>query len=285
MPQSPSLVYESGGYRQNFSPSYSFTSSDGKISTLINRINKNSIDFEIPGYPMIFKDHFLITDESGTLLREVGTSGEILWIWEGVSPVTALAASGMVVSFGTLDGQIHFFRKDGTTVSLDSQEEANNSIVYGLALSSDSSFLVALTGLDNQKLIFYKQTSPLVYSETARFPLTSQYVRPVKLAISDEDHSVWVEQPGNVQMYNEEGLVKELKLDDELLRMLPDEAQGLIMTAESDSAGSLIKARAYAGELLFSEKARGMLSHFQKTGRGFSLVLDNRFILYKQEAY
>ncbi len=285
MPHGPSMLHEAQGYRQNYSLSHSFTSSDGITSTLVNLTNKNSIEFEIPGYPMIFNGHFLISDASGTLLREVSTSGEILWFWEGVSPVTALTASSMIVVFGTLDGQIHFFRKDGTMASLDSQEAEKDKVVYGLALSEDSSFLVALSGLDDQVLVLYHQSSPLVYTEIARFPLTSHYVRPVKLSIGNEDYSVWVEQPGKVQLYNEEGLVQELEMEGNLLQMLPDEDQHMTLTAETSRSGSLIRARAFTGELVFSDKAQGVLSHFNKTARGFSLVLDNRYLLYTQEAY
>ena len=285
MPGSPSVIRPAKGYKQNYSLSHSFTTNDGETSILMNRINKSSTSFHIPGSPMIFHNHFLITGESGTMIREVSSGGEILWSWDGVSPVTALAASDMFVAFGILDGQIHLFRKDGAQVHLESANPIDDSVVYGLALSDDASFLVAVLGLEQQDLLLYRQSSPLVYTRIARFPLLSHYDRPVKMAVSRDGSSVWVEQPGNLLLFDEEGIIQELDIDGHLLQMLPDEEHRMVFTAESYGGRNLIKARSYTGEPLFSERAKGGVSLFNNTGSSLSLVLDNKYILYQREIY
>ncbi len=286
MPQGESVIQKSAGFRQTYSLSHIFSPIDGTSSMLVNRVNLKSTIVFIPGLPFIYEDHFFVMSGSGLNISEVDSNGELIWSWEGVSPVTAIAASDLLTALGFLDGTVALFKKDGSSKLLDTHTDSGDSVVYGLELSDDGEFLSVVTGMEEQNLFFFRKTMGMDYSKIAGFPLESHYDRPVRMVMNRTDHSVWLEQPGKLVCFNDEGQYRELDMNYPLQKMLLDDSGQMVFSSEKiRNSLSLMQCRSFSGELLFSEEASGVLSHFHSSAQQLSMILDNRFILFAREDY
>ena len=105
-PDGQSIIKKDDGRIVSYSSSHTFESKGQYISVLRNRINNKYAVFEGLGSPLILNEHYLLADFPSSRIKEVDTNGDILWSWEGVSPITALSVSSMNVVLGTLDGKV-----------------------------------------------------------------------------------------------------------------------------------------------------------------------------------
>ncbi len=286
-PDGESIINRDENRIKTYSGSHTFESKGDFVSVLRNRINNKYAIFEGAGSPLILNEHYLLADFPSSLIKEVSTTGDILWSWEGVSPITALSASTMNVVFGTLDGKVYLFRKDGSQRVFEPLKDRNDSVIYGLSISQEGSRLAVVAGLDNQHLVIYSELTTLKYVESARFELDSHYARPVTLFASDLSFSVWVEQPGELVRYTRRGVETRYPFDGELLTMVPDEKEGLIhILCRSDSGESRLSILSLEGRLLLSEKMSDVPRYFKYFENQFSLLVgQDSFILIDRKEY
>lgn len=286
-PDGPSLLNRNDEGRRLYSLSHTFESSGPGQAVLSNRINGRRAFFRLPGIPMIRGEHYLIGDLAAGFLREVDTDGSVLWAWEGVSPITALADAKGAVAFGTLDGEIFLYRKDGKALTITPSFRERDSVVYGLALSPSGDRLALVAGRREQTLLVYERTDPLSYAEIRREPLESRYARPVKMVIPPgEKGAVWVEQPGKVLRFAAEGGFREYPFEGDLLAMAPDEEQELLPILSVVGPGkSRVTLRSVAGRLIVKETLEGIPSHFEWEGNQLMLLMKGEFLLIRKEAY
>ena len=285
-PDGGSIIRRRASVVPEYSFSHTFVQEGENRSVLINRLNHMGAVFQLPGTPMVLGDHYLICDSAEAMLQEVGTSGDVIWSWEGVSPVTALAVSDLLVAFGTLDGSVYLFRKDGNSRIIEPLPGSHDAVIYGLSLSDNGNLLSLVAGGKNQYLILYKRDTSFYYQESGRYLLKSHYIRPVKTIVNSIGDAVWVEQPGEICRYTQDGESLVLPLEGPLLKVLPDEVCRMVYSAESIApALSLIKGRSVSGELHFTEGVEGVLTAFSAEEKRMSLILDDRFLYLRKEAF
>lgn len=286
-PEGGSVITNSRSGLKQYSFSHSFEYNSLNSSVLKNRINNRYFVFEEPGYPLIMGERFFLADLSASMIREVSSSGNTLWFWEGVSPITAISSGDMNTIFGTLDGKVRIYRKDGNQVILDTPENNGDYIVYGISLSSDNSFMAMVYGLKEQYLLLYREKSPMEYVETARFLLTSHFTRPVKVQVSITGSSVWVEQNGKISRYSEDGDITDFPFEGSLLTMIPDEAAEIvyILSTLSDGESSLVTALSLENNLLFADKMTGIPTHFKLNNSQLTLIEGNEFSVFHMGEY
>lgn len=281
-PEGGSVISNSSSGIKKYSFSHSFEYTALNKSVLKNRINNRYFVFEEPGYPLILGDRFFLADLSASIIREVSSSGGTLWSWEGVSPITAISSADMNTIFGTLDGKVHIFRKDGKQEILDNPDNSGDSIVYGISLSPDNNFLAIVYGRKEQYLLLYREKSPMEYVETGKFLLDSHFTRPIKVEVSLRESSVWVEQEGKIRRYREDGEVTDYPFEGSLLTMIPDESNEIvyILSTLPSAVSSLVTACSLEGNLLFSDKIKGIPSHFKMNNSQLTLIEGNEIIVF-----
>ena len=285
-PEGKSILKRTDKTLRDYSRSHTFKSNGPDSTALLNRTNNRYVLFQGRGAPLIVNDHYLLADFSQGFIREVDSSGNILWSWEGVSPLTALSASGGNVAFGTLDGMIHIYRKDGNNGFLEPFPEGGDSIIYGLSFSPDSGRMAAVAGRNRQTLILYDESAPLDYKELRRFSLDSRYSRPVKVSLSSGGEAVWVEQPGRVSRFSEEGDRQEYPFSGQLLSMNPDEENSMVFLLSAVEEGkNLLSVFSLAGDILMEEELEGVLSHFRQDQGQLSLISGGNLLLINREIY
>ena len=269
-----------------FTPSHTFETAGPNRAVLVKRMNNKTSFYTGPGGPLVLNNRYYLADLSAGSLREVDTAGQTLWAWEGVSPITALAAGDKNTAFGTLDGEVYLFRKDGRRETVIPLPDRGDSIIYGLSLSQDDSLMAVVAGLDPQSLLLYREKSPLVYEQEGQTRLDSRYARPVKVSVPPGGSAVWLEQPGRILRISENGASRDYPVPGTLLEMIPDEERGILhfLSSQGAAEGQII-LRSIAGYSLLTEHYSGAPRLFALGETQIFMVLQEDFLMIKRERY
>ena len=285
-PQGKSIVMEESPARTDFSESHILIESPEGEYSLRNMINRKTVRFGGKGHPLVLGSHYLLTDIPGGYLQEVDPDGNALWSWDGVSPVTALAAGNLCVAFGSLDGRVRIFGKDGSVQILEPVTDEADRIIYGAALSADSSTLAVVAGLEQQTLIFYEKRAGKEYSEVSRFPLDSHYRRTVRMYLTAGGDFLWIEQPAGLRRYTASGPGILYGVEGGLLSVKSLEDQGLILILSTAGRNrTLLSLRSVDGTTLYEDRLDAIPASFDHTGSQLSLVTDGNLLLLTREVY
>jgi hypothetical protein len=239
-------------------------------------------------YPLILSDHFYSADFSSAILEEFDPSGVSLWRWRGTSPITAIDAGRSCTVFGSVDGRVRLFSRQGEMTELLPADLEEDNVVYGLALSLDCSRLAVVSGLNKQYIRQYllKENGPpeLIHEQL----LDSRYPRPVKLYYSESAFTLWVEQDDSLLQFRGVGMGRTLPLDGTLMTQDSDEESGLIYVLSrlipSNFSEKSYQLAVYAmdGSVIMKNRFDEYPEFFYRTGRDIYLSMDERLLVIKR---
>ncbi|QEN07916.1 hypothetical protein EXM22_07905 [Oceanispirochaeta crateris] len=215
-------------------------------------------------YPLILSGHFYAADFGSAILEEFDSSGKSLWKWRGTSPITAISASTLCTVFGSVDGRIRIFSRQGEMTEFIPGDQREDNVIYGIAFSQDCSKLAVLSGLNKQYIRQYhlkEDEAPELFHEEL---LESRFSRPVKLFYSESASLLWVEQESSLLQYRGADLESTLLLD------------GTLLTQNSDEQAGLVYVLNRLGPSSFSDKSYEV-AVYTMTG---TLIMRNRFDEY-----
>ena len=184
-----------------------------------------SVDGE--GEALILNSRIYLVDLWKGRIQEFDGQGNSLWKWQGLGPVTALAADERGTVLGLLDGSVHLFDENGIQRVIHPDPGRDDCIVYGLALSPGGDRLSVLSGLNEQSLCEYDINSLDVFGEPR--VLDSRFRRPVKLVYSQKGDVLWVEQKDKVLQIGPEEASLEIPQEGRLLFLQPMDSDGKLM--------------------------------------------------------
>lgn len=273
------------GYRGSLSSSHLFYNSDGALyleefGALPSAVTRTA------GTAIVLDGRYFSIDYSAASIEEFDTSGRSLWSWRGLAPVTALAWNDEYIAVGSLDGTVHLIYKNGTIAEYFAESSNGDNVVYGIALSGDSSRISIVSGLRNQILRTYTVAdSPQLIRQVE---LKSHFRRPVKMYYSYDASFLWVEQDKGVLQIAENTSPFLLPVEGSFL-MLTHDSEGqliYILSREDDGNNDIIyalKGLSPEGNLLFESKTGYMPYSIQLSGSDLVFSMNHNLTLLNRE--
>mgnify|MGYP000951235360 CR=1 FL=1 len=126
--------------------------------------------FEIKekGFPFAIGDFLFNFFPGGTNFGSYDEKGNLLWTASQWSPITAFSVSSNAIAVGYVDGNLRLFSTDGDVIFSTYPAGSRYELIYGAALSSDTSVLAAISGLDKQRFVLYAidgDNTKIIYHE------------------------------------------------------------------------------------------------------------------------
>ena len=150
--------------------------------------------FRLTGYPILDSQSerlFLLNSES-TGLMVVNVESEESWTVEFPTLITSLCFSDDFILVGLLNGMIKVFDNSGELMRDNWDSVSRVPITLGCAISPNGRDVVAVSGIDPQKLLLLRALDA-GKMETSVMPLTSDYRREVFTRFSESGKLVYFE--------------------------------------------------------------------------------------------
>lgn len=170
---------------------------------VMNPLNENVLTIENPkGYPFFLDNRvFLIGNEQNSITA-IGSGGEEIWTHCFPAPVTCIDAAGGYLLAGTLDGVVELLNSSGNSAFIPFEPGGSRlSVILGCAISSDTSHLALISGIDDQRFLLLERAGDsykVIYHEF----LTSGFRRPVHISFVEDDGKVAFEREGGLGIFD-----------------------------------------------------------------------------------
>lgn len=239
------------------------------------------------GSPLVLGERYFSVDYGSAFIEEFDKAGSIIWFWKGLAPITSLAWNDDFTAVGSLDGTVSLVGETGDITEYPVYPAEGDHVVYGVAVSEDSSRMAIISGLRNQYLRTYTLgENPQLLSQVK---LDSQYRRPVKMYYSDDGAYLWVEQEDGLLQYTDDSPPLLIPVEDSFMTMTHDKEESLIyVLSRSKAAGGDIlyslKSFSPEGTVLFENKTEYFPASFQINAADLIFSMnDNIMMLNRQE--
>ncbi len=171
---------------------------------LVFRDNRGNFlkSFRLTGYPMLDKRGqrlFLLNSES-TGLKVLNVESEESWTIEFPTLITSLCFSDDRILLGLLNGLIKVYNNGGELIGDYLETGSRVPIILGCAISPNGKDIIALSGIDPQKLLLIRTKEP-GKAETFTMDLTSDYRREVFLRFSESGRLVYFESSSGLGIF------------------------------------------------------------------------------------
>lgn len=180
------------------SNTYWATYSRDAKNTLIHHMDGTEPFFvKEEGFPFAVNDFLCTFFPGGNTFGFYDTEGSLLWTASQWSPITAFSVSSDAIAVGYIDGNLRLFSTDGTVLFSTYPAGSSYEVIYGAALSSDSTLLAAISGLDTQRFVLYevdKNNSKIIYHEY----LETQQITERFIQFNTENTKVYYEKEGGL---------------------------------------------------------------------------------------
>lgn len=129
---------------------YSTTAGETKI---YNSLGEENGKFVNSGFPFFIGKNIYNFLPGGASFSMCSETGETLWTYEGIMPITAFNSEDNFTVAGFVDGTIKIFKnQDGTLLNAYSPGGSDFSAILGIDVSSDGKYIASISGHDKQRL-------------------------------------------------------------------------------------------------------------------------------------
>jgi hypothetical protein len=166
---------------------------------------EDAITLDAPrGYPLFMDRRMFLLSRDQTSLEEIGTDGEVRWVYDFEAPLTCVDAAGGYVLAGTLDGMIDLLDSEGKPVFPSYAPGASRiPVILGCRISSDGTKLAVVSGIDKQRFLFLEWYGNNDYRVTFHNFLQGEgFRREVQMAFIENDSRVVFEQEAGLGIYD-----------------------------------------------------------------------------------
>jgi hypothetical protein len=189
-------------------------------------------------YPLLLDGRIFLVGSEQNALRELDSSGAVLWTYEFAAPLTCIDAAAGLILTGSLDGAVEVLNNKGERIFFFETGGSRYAVILGCAISRDGSRLGIISGIDDQRFLLMERFGTggdykVIYHEF----LEDGFRRPVHISFIDQDRWLVFERQGGAGVY-ELGSRKGTKiaLDGEIAALDGAGGQGLFFVVTSQSA-------------------------------------------------
>ncbi|MCR5125150.1 MAG: hypothetical protein K6B43_08160 [Treponema sp.] len=131
------------------------------------------------GFPYFADDKIFLFLPGGASFARIGSTGEVLWTYEGYSPVTAFSSSKEGLLAGFADGHLISFAPDGSVVFEFEPGGSTYPVILGAGISNSGKLIAAVSGHDNQRFVLAENMggrAKVIFHKTFSREVTGQMV-------------------------------------------------------------------------------------------------------------
>ncbi len=113
------------------------------------------------GFPYFVDDNIYVFLPGGASFGKCDDSGELIWKYEGVMPITAFSQNNNFTAIGLADGSIKIFNNEDGQSTLDYAPGGSDTpVILGLDISPNGEYIAAVSGHNKQRFtISHKELS------------------------------------------------------------------------------------------------------------------------------
>ena len=257
-----------------------------RLATDLQLYEKNGYSKAISAYAYPwFKASWRVlvrADQMG--IARMDEKSAVLWEKEFSTPITAIDASSKMIVIGLLDGSLHIFNTRGQAVFVASAGFREVQVIYGVAISQDSHYVVVLKGRSPQKIETYRQKETS-YSKVSESLLAQESGLQATMAVADDNSHVIIARGDAVIYYNiKDNYNRNLQMNigDRDYFDTDEKSQFFVLGATGASTIALLRAmtsQPRKTEVLILKQ--GMLERFAPEALSVSASGENLLIIYK----
>lgn len=115
------------------------------------------------GFPYFYEDQVYLFLPGGASFSKCDETGNIIWTYEGVAPITAFSAKTNYTAIGLADGVVKIFDNTNGNMILEySPGGSDFPVILGLDISDDGSYIASVSGQNTQRFVLVKKENTQV---------------------------------------------------------------------------------------------------------------------------
>ncbi len=234
---------------------------------LVFRDNRGNFlrSFRLTGYPILDERGerlFLLNSES-TGLEVLNVESEESWTIEFPTLITSLSFSDDYILLGLLDGMIRIFNNSGELIGDYLETASRIPIILGSAISPDGKDVIALSGIDPQKLLLIRTREP-GKAETFTMHLTSDYRREVFIKFSESGRLVYFESGNGLGIFEVESKrITIIPFQGSLIGFDESQHNGIMSVLYKTDSGVELRVCTTRGKVLYSKSFKSEFTHLR----------------------
>jgi len=217
-------------------------------------------------YPVFIKERLFLLGQDRTEVSEISREGELLWKRSFSSLISSMDSNPQHTLLGLLNGRFVLLDREGRELFSYEPGGSRLSAIYSCALSPDSTYLAAVSGIDPQRLVVLERRNE-VYRAVVVFNLEQSRRRNQFLAFSQDGNFLFYEGLDRIRYFEIKGRGKgELEYQGILTGYhLPGygEVSGISFQKEDSVGFSFFSA---SGGLLFTKTIPGVNPYLYAKG-------------------
>jgi len=146
---------------------------------------------EDAGFPFFVDDKIFVFLPGGCSVSRCDSTGNVVWTYEGVIPVTAFVCKGNFTAIGLADGTIKVFNAESGEMTLEYAPGGSDyPVILGLDITADGNYIASISGQDRQRFVLAHKENTQVKIIHHKY-INDNYAQQCLIHFTDDEKSVF----------------------------------------------------------------------------------------------
>ncbi|MCQ2574299.1 MAG: hypothetical protein MJ182_10430 [Treponema sp.] len=218
------------------------------------------------GFPYFIDDRIFIFLPGGGSVSRCDNNGKVLWLYEGIVPITSFASKTTSTAIGFADGTIKVFNTDSGEMTLEyAPGGSDQPVILGLDITEDGHYIASISGQDKQRFVLAHKENTQVKIVHHNF-LPENYSSQCLVHFTEDEKTVFYNYKKGIGIYNLDNEKNtQIKIDSRIISI--EESENMVFFMGKDNKKYTI---------YIIEKSNSL-------GGSFSFTADSAFICADRE--
>lgn len=154
------------------------------------------------GFPFFQKDKIFLFLPGGCGFSKCDNTGDVVWTYNGVIPITAFASKKTSTVIGTADGTIKIFDTETGSMILEyTPGGSDNPVILGVDITEDGNYIASVSGQSRQRFVLARKENTQVKIIHHNF-LSQDYSEQCVVHFTDDEKSVFYNYRNGIGIFN-----------------------------------------------------------------------------------
>jgi len=240
----------------------------------------NSLLGSVPtrAYPYFDKGRLFFIQEDKSGVFETTLSGQKIFQKDFSSIITAFNTNTTVSAVGLLEGKLEILDEKGAVISTFSPGGSRLPVILGTAVSPNSNFVAAISGVDPERLLVLSKRKT-GYQVLFHELLPSNFRRPVQLAFSSDSAYLFYEQENTICILDlEKRTTQRFVYSGNLKTLSVNKENDLIFILSGNSNTANISAFKAPGAKLLATTIHGSEFYLRQKDNSIYIGVDSKIL-------